>query len=550
MVFCLSHLYNRHTMIHSKKHAWCTIEDGLNIDYEAACDTHLLFMGNNMFGELLPKSVTWLGSIPNLLLSTPPLQKSTTSTSTKHDTDGIEGTDPAEFPKSVPDQASLDATTSHEGTDNPDYDGTLDTVLLVSSKNTQSKGTCPVHPHCNTNRNDSMLTPPIEKTASSIMLAVLKHQCNVSLQQLTTEQLQHWLPPQTNLTSSSSDIISTDSEDNVPLSELAKLVNWKENTSTSSTDGFSTEDNIPLCDFNKPCTRSCTRKKPTAELEDRFPRKSKNGISYVESELSKTNSENSPIRKKCKINPLLLPGPSNSRLKSQRYITRSKTDQHSDKNRAIPSIPPNPLPSEDATVEDDTIKPKSPKGSLQVQTHGLMKPRKVRNFKCKLCDVVTTSRKDLNTHHKTTHDKVSCPNCNREFNIPSSLDRHIYSHQADLKHKCEHCGKLFAFLSQLHSHKVIYKKLATLKCNKSIAKGKVSGKWFKWAGELKKHLLTHDKITWRCKDCEYSTYDERNLKQHLHKHTGKRPFKCADCEQCFTYWTQRACHKCTKAWKL
>ena len=27
-VFCLSRLYNRHTMIHNKKHAWCTIEDG------------------------------------------------------------------------------------------------------------------------------------------------------------------------------------------------------------------------------------------------------------------------------------------------------------------------------------------------------------------------------------------------------------------------------------------------------------------------------------------------------------------------------------------
>ena len=73
MVFCLSRLYNRHTMIHNKKHSWCTIEEGGNWDYEGTCDTHLLYMGNNMYGELLPKSVTQLNLIPNLLLSTPPL---------------------------------------------------------------------------------------------------------------------------------------------------------------------------------------------------------------------------------------------------------------------------------------------------------------------------------------------------------------------------------------------------------------------------------------------------------------------------------------------
>ena len=70
MVFCLSRLYNHHTMIHNKKHSWCTIEEGGNMDYEAACDTHLLYMGNNMYGELFPKSVTHLNLIPNLRLST------------------------------------------------------------------------------------------------------------------------------------------------------------------------------------------------------------------------------------------------------------------------------------------------------------------------------------------------------------------------------------------------------------------------------------------------------------------------------------------------
>ena len=136
-VFCLSRLYNRHTMIHNKKHAWCTIKDGLNIDYERECDTHLLYMGNNMFGELLPKSLTKLGSIPNLLLSTPPIQNTATPVNTVNtEPDNAERTDPAKFPNSVLEQASSAATTSHENTENPDYDRDLDIVLLASSKGT------------------------------------------------------------------------------------------------------------------------------------------------------------------------------------------------------------------------------------------------------------------------------------------------------------------------------------------------------------------------------------------------------------------------------
>ena len=80
----------------------------------------------------------------------------------------------------------------------------------------------------------------------------------------------------------------------MPLSELAKQV---EITTTSLDDGITMEDNIPLSDFNKPCTRSCTHKPPKPGSDDRFPRKSTGRISYVESELSETGSESSPTRK-------------------------------------------------------------------------------------------------------------------------------------------------------------------------------------------------------------------------------------------------------------
>ena len=244
-------------MIHNKKHAWCTIEDRLNIDYERECDTHLLYMGNKMFGELLPKSVTKLGSIPNLLLSTPPIQNTAIPVNTENtEPDNAEMTDPAKFPNSVPEKASPAATTSHENTENPDYDRDLDIVLLASLKGTHNKGSCPVHPQCSTTKDDMPPIPTTKCSATSVMLAMLKLQCNVSLQRLSDEQLQLWIPSQ-GKTNASSDSSSTDSEDNVPLSELAKLAQHD--------DGFTSEDDIPLSDLNKPRTRSRTCKTPKSK---------------------------------------------------------------------------------------------------------------------------------------------------------------------------------------------------------------------------------------------------------------------------------------------
>ena len=152
-VFCLSRLYNHHTMIHNKKHSWCTIEEGGNIDYEAACNTHLLYMGNNMYGELLPKSLTHLSLIPNLRLSTPPLPKATDSTKSKVNitTDpstNATGMDGAEFPNSIPDTYPSSTTTNHDPADNTEYDGELNRMLLQASNNTSTTGTCPVHARC------------------------------------------------------------------------------------------------------------------------------------------------------------------------------------------------------------------------------------------------------------------------------------------------------------------------------------------------------------------------------------------------------------------
>ena len=284
--------------------------------------------------------------------------------------------------------------------------------------------------------------------------------------------------------------MDTDSEYDIPLS---KLVQKQAKTKTSSDSSFSSEDDILLSDIGKPRMRSRTRKLPVPAPDDRFPHCSKSSVNYAESDIRETCSDESASKKKRKINPLLLPGPSLSRIQSQGYITRSKKkDDLNSKDTSVKSAVTLPTPESPQDNNDESGTTLN--GSFKVTTHGVVKPKRLRNFKCKICDVVATSRKELNNHHKSTHDKVSCPHCNQVFNTPSSLARHAYSHQANLKHKCEQCGKAFAFESQLESHKVIHKKLATLRCNKSLSRGKVCGKWFKRAGELKGARVIWDKV--------------------------------------------------------
>ena len=55
-IYVLCHLFMRHAMIHSKSQPWYTIQQmGGGFNYTSACHTHLLYMGNQRYGILIPK---------------------------------------------------------------------------------------------------------------------------------------------------------------------------------------------------------------------------------------------------------------------------------------------------------------------------------------------------------------------------------------------------------------------------------------------------------------------------------------------------------------
>merc|ERR1711874_838565 len=71
-------------------------------------------------------------------------------------------------------------------------------------------------------------------------------------------------------------------------------------------------------------------------------------------------------------------------------------------------------------------------------------------------------------------------------------------------------------------------------------------KWFRTKGELSQHVSRiHSGIkNNKCVYCEAEFYKDSDLKQHVNKHTGERPFLCSfeECRKSFGYKTALTRH--------
>ena len=118
------------------------------------------------------------------------------------------------------------------------------------------------------------------------------------------------------------------------------------------------------------------------------------------------------------------------------------------------------------------------KGKLVTRSFELQKYKRPRRFKCKICGESATSVKDLNAHHRSTHDIQFCDECGKGFSTKSALEKHIYIHK-ELRFVCDRCGMRFPFESRLSQHKITHHTYASLKCMK-----KNCDRCFKNVGDL------------------------------------------------------------------
>ena len=80
-------------------------------------------------------------------------------------------------------------------------------------------------------------------------------------------------------------------------------------------------------------------------------------------------------------------------------------------------------PEKDSERRQESELKKSPKGQLKTQTYGIKKHRQKhkQTYTCIQCGTKRNSKQDINKHYRERHSSIKCPDCDRVFPTPDTL---------------------------------------------------------------------------------------------------------------------------------
>ena len=141
-----------------------------------------------------------------------------------------------------------------------------------------------------------------------------------------------------------------------------------------------------------------------------------------------------------------------------------ETSNHVETSTPVETTPSNDSETESYVNTESEAENKKPVNrTLVMKTVGIVRRKKKRKARCKICGNSCKNVKELNQHHRDTHDIVFCPDCNKAFSTRTSLDKHMYVHKA-MDYVCDKCSQSFLFKSRLKQHKITHRTVATHSC--------------------------------------------------------------------------------------
>ncbi|KAI5635913.1 hypothetical protein NE865_11332 [Phthorimaea operculella] len=157
---------------------------------------------------------------------------------------------------------------------------------------------------------------------------------------------------------------------------------------------------------------------------------------------------------------------------------------------------------------------------------------------CQICNILFQSESSYNTHMKVHDTMVFCDVCNKWYSA-KTFKMHLQTSKKhnkveDFKFSCDECNARFAIKAALHYHIMsVHKNLRPYKCSLCPAA-------FVRASPLRAHVNSAHKKHQRerkhlCAECDAKFMTKRQLKAHMVRHTGERPYKCKVCLATFGY---------------